>query len=55
MDFNLNKSQKEVQKAAWEFAKGEFDKKVILELSKEQKIPDKIIKKSGSCGFIGTT
>ena len=53
MDFNLNKSQKEVQKAAWEFAKGEFDKEVIIELSKEQKIPDNIIKKSGDLGFIG--
>jgi len=37
MDFKLNKSQKEVQKAAWEFARGEFDKEVIIELSKEQK------------------
>jgi alkylation response protein AidB-like acyl-CoA dehydrogenase len=53
MDFNLNKSQKEVQKAAWEFAKGEFDKEVIIDLSKEQKIPDNIIKKSGDLGFIG--
>ncbi len=53
MDFNLNKSQKEIQKAAWEFARGEFDKEVIIELSKEQKIPDNIVKKSGELGFIG--
>ncbi|MDA3896353.1 MAG: acyl-CoA/acyl-ACP dehydrogenase [Desulfobacteraceae bacterium] len=53
MDFTLNKSQKEVQKSAWEFAKGEFDKEVIIELSKEQKIPDNIVKKSGELGFIG--
>jgi alkylation response protein AidB-like acyl-CoA dehydrogenase len=53
MDFQLNKSQKEVQKAAWEFAKGEFDKELIIELSKEQKTPDNIIKKSGELGFIG--
>ncbi|MBC2714524.1 MAG: acyl-CoA dehydrogenase [Desulfobacteraceae bacterium] len=53
MDFKLNKSQKEIQKAAWEFARGEFDKEVIIELSKEQKIPDNILKKSGELGFIG--
>jgi len=53
MDFKLNKSQKEIQKAAWEFARGEFDKEVIMELSKEQKIPDDIVMKSGELGFIG--
>ncbi len=53
MDFKLDKSQKEIQKAAWEFARGEFDKEVIIELSKEQKIPEDIIKKSGELGFIG--
>ena len=53
MDFKLNKSQKEIQKAAWEFARGEFDKERIIDLSKEQKIPDNIIKKSGALGFIG--
>jgi len=53
MEFKLNKSQKEIQKAAWEFARGEFDKERIIDLSKEQKIPDNIIKKSGELGFIG--
>ncbi len=53
MDFKLNKSQKEIQKAAWEFARGEFDKEIIIELSKEQNIPDNIVKKSGDLGFIG--
>lgn len=53
MDFKLDKSQKEIQKAAWEFARGEFDKEVIIELSKEQKIPDNIIQKTGELGFIG--
>ena len=53
MDFKLTKSQKEIQKAAWEFARGEFDKEVIIELSKVQKIPDKITAKAGELGFIG--
>lgn len=53
MDFKLTKSQKEIQKAAWEFARGEFDKEVIIDLSKEQKLPDNIVKKAGELGFIG--
>jgi len=53
MDFRLSKSQKEIQKAAWAFAKGEFDKEVIIDLSKEQKIPDHILPKAGELGFIG--
>jgi len=32
MDFELEKSQKDIQKAAREFAKGEFDKELALEL-----------------------
>ncbi|MCU0598304.1 MAG: acyl-CoA dehydrogenase family protein [Desulfobacterales bacterium] len=53
MDFSLNKSQKEIQKAAWEFAKGEFDKELILELSKTQEFPKNILKKAGELGFAG--
>jgi len=30
MDFELTKSQKEIQKAARDFAKGEFDKDLAL-------------------------
>ncbi|RJP96249.1 MAG: acyl-CoA dehydrogenase [Desulfobacteraceae bacterium] len=53
MDFSLSKPQKEIQKAAWEFAKGEFDKELIIEWSKEQRFPETLIKKSGELGFIG--
>jgi len=53
MDFSLSKPQKEIQKAAWEFAKGEFDKEQIMDWSKEQKFPETLIKKSGALGFIG--
>lgn len=53
MEFNLSKSQKEIQKAAWEFARGEFDKEMIIELSKEQKLPEGIVQKTAELGFIG--
>ncbi len=53
MDFSLNKSQKEIAKAVWEFAKGEFDKDLIIELSKKQEFPKNIFKKAGELGFIG--
>ena len=36
MDFELTKSQKEIQKAAKEFAKGEFDKELALELDRNR-------------------
>jgi alkylation response protein AidB-like acyl-CoA dehydrogenase len=53
MDFELNKSQKEIQKAAREFAKGEFDKELALELDKKHEFPRDIWKKAAELGFIG--
>lgn len=53
MDFSLTKSQKEIVKAAWAFAKGEFDKEQILELSRNQEFPKDILQKAGDLGFIG--
>lgn len=53
MDFELNKSQKEIQKAAREFAKGEFDKELALELDKKHEFPKDIWKKAADLGFIG--
>lgn len=53
MDFSLTKAQKEIQKAAWEFAKGEFDKERIMEWSKDQAVPETLIQKAGELGFIG--
>ncbi|MBW2539738.1 MAG: acyl-CoA dehydrogenase family protein, partial [Deltaproteobacteria bacterium] len=53
MDFELNKSQKEIQKAARDFAKGEFDKELALELEKNHEFPKKIWQKAGDLGFIG--
>ena len=53
MDFELTKSQKEIQKAAREFAKGEFDKDLALELSRKHEFPTKIWKKACDLGFVG--
>ncbi|MBU1183218.1 MAG: acyl-CoA dehydrogenase family protein [Pseudomonadota bacterium] len=53
MDFELNKSQKEIQKAAREFAKGEFDKELALELDNKHEFPRDIWKKAADLGFIG--
>ena len=53
MDFELSKSQKEIQKAAREFAKGEFDKELALELDRKHEFPRKIWQKAAELGFIG--
>ncbi|MBS3759625.1 MAG: acyl-CoA dehydrogenase family protein [Desulfobacterales bacterium] len=53
MDFTLSKSQKEIKKAAWEFARGKFDKEMIIEQSKAQTFPLDILEKAGELGFIG--
>lgn len=53
MDFELTTSQKEIQKAARDFAKGEFDKELALELDKNHEYPTKIWKKAADLGFIG--
>jgi alkylation response protein AidB-like acyl-CoA dehydrogenase len=53
MNFDLNKEQKEIQKAADEFAKGEFDKEVALDLERNHQFPFAILKKACHLGFIG--
>jgi len=49
----LNRSQKEIQKAARDFAKGEFDKELALELDRKHEYPIKIWKKAAGLGFVG--
>lgn len=51
--YELTKPQKEIQKAAKDFAKGEFDKELAYELEKEGRFPEKIWKKAAELGFIG--
>lgn len=53
MDFELSKSQKEIQKAARDFTKGEFDKELALELDRKHEFPKKIWQKAAELGFLG--
>ena len=53
MEFELNRTQKEIQKAVRDFTKGEFDKELALELDKKHECPNKIWQKAGDLGLIG--
>jgi len=53
MHFELTKAQKDIQKAAFEFAKGEFDKELALELEKKHEFPTEIWQKACEEGFVG--
>jgi len=53
MDFQLTDEQKDIQKAAKEFAQGEFDPDLALELDQAGKFPESIWKKAAQLGFVG--
>ena len=53
MNFDLTEEQKGIQKATDEFAKGEFDKEVILDLERNHQFPFAYLKKACQLGFIG--
>ena len=53
MDFKLNKDQEAIQKAARDFAKGEFDKEIALEHERTHTFPKNIWKKACELGFVG--
>jgi len=53
MDFDLTTEQKDIQKAALEFAKGEFDPDDALEYDRNQQFPSNIWKMACELGFIG--
>jgi alkylation response protein AidB-like acyl-CoA dehydrogenase len=53
MDFELSDEQKDVQRAATEFARGEFDPDLVLELDESGKFPDSLWRKAAQLGFIG--
>lgn len=53
MDFELSKEQKDIQKAARRFAKGEFDRELALELEEKHEFPTEILKKAADEGFMG--
>ncbi|MBW1698013.1 MAG: acyl-CoA dehydrogenase family protein [Deltaproteobacteria bacterium] len=53
MDFELSQSQREIQRAARDFARGEFDKELALDLDRTHEFPKPIWKKAAQLGFIG--
>jgi alkylation response protein AidB-like acyl-CoA dehydrogenase len=53
MDFDLTIEQKEIQKAAREFARGEFDPELVLECDRMQEFPLEVWKKACTLGFTG--
>ncbi|NWF91892.1 MAG: acyl-CoA/acyl-ACP dehydrogenase [Syntrophaceae bacterium] len=53
MDFNLTEEQRDIQKAAREFAQGEFDPDLTIEMDQAGKFPESIWKKAARLGFIG--
>jgi alkylation response protein AidB-like acyl-CoA dehydrogenase len=53
MNFELSDEQKDVQRAAREFAQGEFDPDLALELDESRKFPESLWKKAAQLGFIG--
>jgi len=53
MDFSLTNEQKDIKKAAAEFASGEFQSELIQECELNHRFPREIYKKAGELGFIG--
>jgi len=53
MDFELTDEQKDIQRAAKEFAQGEFDRELALELERDHAFPRSIWKKACQLGFVG--
>ena len=53
MDFELTKEQRDIQRAAREFVKAEYDKDVVMQLELEHKFPQELWKKAAKLGFIG--
>ena len=53
MDFSLTTEQVDIQKAAEEFAKGEFDPDAALEYDEKQEFPSTLWKKACELGFVG--
>ena len=53
MNFELNKEQQQIKKAAKDFVKGEFKQEIIHDFVKNKAYPSKILKKAGELGFLG--
>jgi alkylation response protein AidB-like acyl-CoA dehydrogenase len=53
MEFELNRTQKDIQKAVRDFTKGEFDKDLAMALEEAHEFPTKIWQKAGDLGLLG--
>ena len=53
MNFELTEEQRDIQRAAREFAQGEFDRDLALELERDHAFPKAIWKKACQLGFMG--
>jgi alkylation response protein AidB-like acyl-CoA dehydrogenase len=53
MEFELTRTQKEIQKAVRDFVKGEFDRDLAIELDQSHEFPNKIWQKAGDLGLLG--
>ncbi|RTZ98758.1 MAG: acyl-CoA dehydrogenase [Deltaproteobacteria bacterium] len=53
MEFELTRTQKEIQKAVRDFVKGEFDRDLAIELDQSHAFPTKIWQKAGDLGLLG--
>ncbi|MBW2058757.1 MAG: acyl-CoA dehydrogenase family protein [Deltaproteobacteria bacterium] len=53
MDFTLTDQQRDIQRAALDFARGEFDRDLAMELEKAHSFPTSIWKKACRLGFVG--
>jgi alkylation response protein AidB-like acyl-CoA dehydrogenase len=53
MEFELNRTQQDIQKAVRDFTRGEFDKDLALELEEAHAFPTKIWQKAGDLGLLG--
>jgi alkylation response protein AidB-like acyl-CoA dehydrogenase len=53
VDFNLSEEQIAIQKAAKEFAQGEFDPEYATDLDRNRQFPLKIWKRASELGFTG--
>lgn len=53
MEFELNRTQKDIQKAVRDFTRGEFDKDLAMELEEAHQFPTRIWQKAGEVGLLG--
>jgi len=51
--FQIDKSQRQIEKAVDDFARGEFKKEVVAQLAESRQFPEKIWKKACHLGFVG--